>query len=325
MITVNDQSMPLVSIAMATYNGAAYLEEQMSSLLAQTYPETEIVVSDDGSTDGTWALLEKFAEADERVRIYQNQGESGFNGNFIHCFSKCRGEYISPCDQDDYWEPEKTTRLIAALDRAEFAYCDSEFVNAEGRSENIRFSGTRYMFEGSDPRPLIHMNTISGHAMLFPSRCLEQIGQVPKGMFYDWWIAFVLVASGSRVAYVDEPLVRYRRHQQAVTKAEPTDKLRATKRKRMEWHLRLEAFASYPSKHQAYFIDMATAWLGWYRSWNGWAFFRRVWVDRSLIFSLSRRSPASSALKYLLGYQLRHRLQPSSYPLLEMSNTQSGS
>ena len=131
----NADPCPLVSIALATYNAGAYLGEQMDSLLAQSYPHLEIVVSDDGSTDDTRARLARYAEAEARVRLLPQQDRLGFNGNFARCFAACRGAYISPCDQDDRWHPEKTARLLAACQRhGGAAYCDSTFIDDAGRA-----------------------------------------------------------------------------------------------------------------------------------------------------------------------------------------------
>ena len=103
-------NLPLVSIALAAYNGQKYIEKQLISLINQDYKNIEIVISDDCSTDGTWDILESYAKKDSRIRLLPRDFNRGYVNNFIRVFGECRGEFISPSDQDDIWYPEKTRR-----------------------------------------------------------------------------------------------------------------------------------------------------------------------------------------------------------------------
>lgn len=116
--------LPLVSIALATYNAGEYLHAQMASLLAQTYSDIEIVIADDGSDDATFALLKRYVTQDPRIRLLPQSQRLGFNLNFMRCFRACRGQLISPCDQDDIWSPDKTGKLAAACSGNGLASCD---------------------------------------------------------------------------------------------------------------------------------------------------------------------------------------------------------
>jgi glycosyltransferase involved in cell wall biosynthesis len=71
-----------LSIVMCTYNGAAFVEAQVQSILAQTYPFEELVIVDDASTDQTYALLQQLATADARIKLFQNPTNIGYNANF---------------------------------------------------------------------------------------------------------------------------------------------------------------------------------------------------------------------------------------------------
>lgn len=104
---------PLVSIALATYNGERFLRQQLESLLAQTYGNFEIVITDDGSTDSTWSILEEYAKKDSRVFFSKSDRERGFINNFTGAILKCKGEIVFLCDQDDIWYPEKSARHVA--------------------------------------------------------------------------------------------------------------------------------------------------------------------------------------------------------------------
>ncbi len=105
-----------MSVALATYNGAAYVEAQLRSLADQTRPPDELVVTDDGSSDGTVALVEAFAEtAPFAVRISVNQRRLGYTHNFGEALRRCRGDVVFLCDQDDVWYPKKIERILEFL------------------------------------------------------------------------------------------------------------------------------------------------------------------------------------------------------------------
>lgn len=97
-----------VSVAMASYNGAKYLQAQLQSLVEQERQPDELVVSDDASTDTTRDLLCAFAGAAPfRVALYRNAAQGGYGKNFARALSLCGGDLVFLCDQDDVWFPEK--------------------------------------------------------------------------------------------------------------------------------------------------------------------------------------------------------------------------
>lgn len=97
-----------ISIAMATYNGAAYLQEQLDSFLVQKLLPDELVVCDDGSRDETIVILEDFAKlAPFDVRVILNSERLGYTQNFAKAISLCKGDLIFLSDQDDVWYPNK--------------------------------------------------------------------------------------------------------------------------------------------------------------------------------------------------------------------------
>jgi glycosyltransferase involved in cell wall biosynthesis len=98
----------VISIAMATYNGERFLEEQLRTLGEQVKLPDEVVVCDDGSTDRTLEILVQFAErAPFRVRLVINDQRLGWRENFLKAASLCTSDYIAFCDQDDVWLPDK--------------------------------------------------------------------------------------------------------------------------------------------------------------------------------------------------------------------------
>lgn len=112
---------PTISIALATFNGGAYIQEQLDSLAAQVLHPFELVVSDDGSIDQTIDLILKFAKsAPFPVKLVQNPARLGYGLNFLNAASRCTGTHIAFCDQDDVWLPQKLARINAILQGGHF-------------------------------------------------------------------------------------------------------------------------------------------------------------------------------------------------------------
>lgn len=105
---------PTVSVIMCTYNGEAFLKEQLHSIIEQSYPLLEILIFDDASKDDTVKILEAYAEKFPIIKIHQNINNIGYNANFEQALLKAGGEVIAFADQDDYWLPKKIENMISA-------------------------------------------------------------------------------------------------------------------------------------------------------------------------------------------------------------------
>lgn len=323
----NADPSPLVSIALATYNAGVFLDEQINSLLTQTYPHLEIVVSDDGSTDDTYARLTDYAAADPRVRLLPQGARRGFNGNFVRCFAACRGVFISPCDQDDRWHPDKTARLLAACEaQVGAAYCDSSFIDAAGQPlrqrRGARFSDLKVMRHNPSALRLLFSNCVSGHALMFPRALLDQVGAIPAGGYFDWSIALAARVKGMPLAYVDEPLVAYRRHAAAVTASQR--RKRSPDKLARQWALRwvmLSRALEHPTVSPASVPDpvaFQTMLRGWLTAYCCPEMVRTLMPHRHEVFPEAK--PAARWFKVLglfWGYRLRARVAPRRYPAIQ--------
>ena len=106
-----------ISVAMATFNGARYLREQLDSICRQSRLPTELIVCDDGSTDDTVAILRAFAaEAPFRVVVDAHGQRLGFNANFLRAVALCPGDLVALCDQDDVWDERKLAVCAPVFD-----------------------------------------------------------------------------------------------------------------------------------------------------------------------------------------------------------------
>jgi glycosyltransferase involved in cell wall biosynthesis len=110
-----------ISVAMATYNGALYLQDQLDSLLAQELAPLELIITDDGSQDDTVSLIENFSTyAPFPVRLEKNTERLGYGRNFLKAASMCKGTYVAFCDQDDVWLPNKLSQVSFVLAKDDY-------------------------------------------------------------------------------------------------------------------------------------------------------------------------------------------------------------
>lgn len=208
------RSPPLISVALCTFNGARYLREQLDSVVAQTHIAIEVVAVDDGSRDETRTILQDYSVRDPRIRWHGNDRNRGPTASFERAMSMGSGEFIAPCDQDDIWHPDKLARLLAAIGKRDLAYCDSEYVDASGRTLQRRVSDDTSMLSGTAPVAFLFANSVSGHAAMLRRELFERARPFPDDVYHDWWLA-LCAAGGNGVGYLDQALVRFRRHETA--------------------------------------------------------------------------------------------------------------
>ncbi|MBR3289830.1 MAG: glycosyltransferase family 2 protein [Clostridia bacterium] len=199
------------SVAMATYNGGAYIREQLDSVRAQLDPDDEIIVSDDGSTDDTRAIVEALSANDPRIRLTDGP-QQGLIRNFEHALSLCRGEIIFLSDQDDVWLPGKVETCTAALSSPDvwLVLHDAHIVDAEQNRLHESFFEWRGVREGT-LRNLIK-NSFIGCCMAFRRELLDIALPFPDGIpMHDQWLGMLAMKYGE-VVFLKKPLLDYRRH-----------------------------------------------------------------------------------------------------------------
>ena len=215
----------MISVIMASYNGARYIREQLDSLLQQTVPPDEILVCDDHSTDETVRIIEEY-EKDGTVRIRHTEHEEnrGVLKSFEDAYALSTGEIIFFCDQDDRWKPEKIEITMKALQEsgAVMAFTNAEMVDGElnplGQTlwENIRFSipeGKEYaILDGKEfSAELAYHNVVTGMTMAVRRELLDQCIPFSPVMLHDNQIALKACGAG-KIAAIGTPLVLYRQH-----------------------------------------------------------------------------------------------------------------
>ncbi len=203
-------------MALCSFNGERFLPAQLDSVLAQEDVEIEVIALDDGSSDDSLALLHKYASRDARIRVQRNPQNLGPTASFERAMALCHGDFIAPCDQDDLWHPRKLATLLAAIGHADLAYCDSDYIAADGSPLQRHVSDDMAMLSGASPIKFLFANSVSGHAALVRKSLLEIARPFPQHSFHDWWLA-LCAAGRDGIVFVPQSLVQFRRHGDAVS------------------------------------------------------------------------------------------------------------
>ncbi len=213
-----------VDILVATFDGERWLAAQLDSLLAQTHAGVRIIIRDDGSRDGTGAIIARYAAGHPQlIRVLADDGNNRRAcGNFAELLRHAEAPYAMFCDQDDVWHPDKVAVSLATMRVAEAAspgapvlvHADLAVVDealapiAPSLARFLRLDlagGTRL------PRLLAH-NVVTGCTMLMNRPLIARCLPIPsEAIMHDWWVALVAAACG-RIALVPRPLVEYRQH-----------------------------------------------------------------------------------------------------------------
>ncbi len=211
-----------ISIAMTTYNGERFLQEQLDSFLRQTRLPDELVVCDDGSQDRTVDILEAFAgRAPFTVRIYKNHQNLGFSKNFEKSMTLCEGDIIAFSDQDDVWLPEKLSFIENVF--INYASVVLVFNNAIVANQDlaplgytlwdvISLSRINHIFNQTNIGEFIIKNDfIYGHLISVRKCLLSELFPIPNSWTFDWWIPF-MASLYSDIYALPDALSKYRQH-----------------------------------------------------------------------------------------------------------------
>jgi glycosyltransferase involved in cell wall biosynthesis len=287
-----------VSVAMATYNGEAYLREQIDSILAQTFRRFELIIIDDDSTDGTIGLLEHYREKDARIKTFFNKKNLGYRETFYSALSKCSGEYILFSDQDDIWVPEKINTLLKTIGDNLLVFSNSILINEHGVSLQKKLSDTVRMIQPGQPeinRGFVIGNCVWGHTIMFHHSLTRIEKIVNPDQPHDWWFA-VMSSHMNKIRYCAEVLNYYRQHEKNLTQAVPSQESKRKKmtgRKQEEYDTqlsRLVAIGALPFNMDKEFYQE------WHKLYlqrkKGFSFplFRFLLANRKAIFCMKRKN-----------------------------------
>lgn len=198
----------LISIIMAAYNAEKTIEQAINSVLNQTYPNFELLVVNDCSTDKTAALVEAVAKKDNRVRLISNKKNSGVSYTRKHGLEETRGEWIAILDSDDAWKPEKLEKQINLQKKtnADLLFTGSAFMDADGKPIDWYLAAPAEVTY----RQLLKQNVLSNSSALVRKELYAKYYAVGDGMHEDFALWLNILKDGRKAYGVDEPLLIYR-------------------------------------------------------------------------------------------------------------------
>lgn len=215
--------MKTVDIAMATYNGENFLEEQILSIQKQSYQNWNLYISDDGSTDSTVKLIQRFASEDSRIKLINTERKGGVIANFNCALEHTVSEYIALCDQDDIWPSERLEKMVCniklkeenGINRPIMFFSDLVLVDEKG----FEISESFYKFNNLNPYLNMKKNrlcwncTIYGCTTIINRSLLNISIPIPStALMHDQWLALKASHSGG-LYYLDGfKSIRYRQH-----------------------------------------------------------------------------------------------------------------
>lgn len=216
------RDLPLVSVAVVTYNQVAFLKECIEAILAQDYPNIEIVVADDASPDGTRDLLHAYkAVHGDKFVLKLAEVNRGITANQNQALFACSGKYISWMAGDDLMLPGKISKQVAFLEaHPDHAICyhDLDVFHSDTGKTLRRHSQVDHPRTG-DVRTIVRHGAFNGAVSNMVRReCSPERGFDPRLPIASDWLYWVdCLWSGGKIGYIDEVLGRHRRHDNNVT------------------------------------------------------------------------------------------------------------
>lgn len=216
----------MTEILMAVWNGGKYLHEQIDSILAQDCKDWTLTISDDGSTDGSAAVIDCYVQKyPDRIRRYHSGKRFGnARDHFFHLMAHSEGDWLLFCDQDDVWHQNKVRLFTAALRKAEAQYGKDDpilvFSDQAVVDEQLRPIAPSLMKlqqqdpEAVDIRNILFQNIVTGCTCGINRSMAKLAGQClrpEETVMHDWWLALTAARFGHMV-YLPESTIDYRQH-----------------------------------------------------------------------------------------------------------------
>jgi glycosyltransferase involved in cell wall biosynthesis len=209
-----------VSVAMTTYNGEKFVRDQIKSILSQTRRPDQLVICDDGSTDGTASIIKDFTdEYPELIDYYENQENLGVTKNFEKAITHSHGDVIMISDQDDVWKENKIASQLKQYNESEKGLIchNSTLVSPDLTPITDLWSSNKYQHglarssKDAFEQLVYKYNFVQGATMLFESELKDWILPIPDTWQYDYYIA-IISSLVSGIYDIDEELLLYRQH-----------------------------------------------------------------------------------------------------------------
>ena len=197
---------------MTTYNGARFLNQQLDSIINQTYKNIEIIIVDDCSADSTIEIINSYIDKYSFIKLYQNPKNLGVVKSFEKAIKLCTGDFIALSDHDDVWFPNKLQILLDNIGDNLLIHSDAVLVDEYMNIIANSYFSTVKTQKLSGFTDYLLMNNVTGCTMLFSRKLMDLAIPIPEGFYiHDHYLAIMASFYGT-IKLLDEPLVFYRQH-----------------------------------------------------------------------------------------------------------------
>lgn len=212
------KSRPMISVLIPIFNGERYLQESLESIKSQTFIDFEILLIDDGSTDGSMSILKKFAQHEKRVRVI-SKTNSGLTDTLNHGLLECRGNWIARMDQDDIASPKRLELQVNKFESDDaLVLVGSDFATFDEQTQKTKL----YRVPPTHEQLVERLERLRGFfphsSALIHAETIRRIGGYdPLALFNEDWDLWLRLSASGKIGSVTECLVTIRKHPQQMT------------------------------------------------------------------------------------------------------------
>ena len=263
--------MSQITILLATYNGAKFIESQLLSIIGQTFRDWILFVHDDGSTDNTLDILAKWAKIDSRIHIIEDKISFGNAAeNFMHLSKLASSDYVMFCDQDDVWFENKIQWMYDLIKNKDQCIPQLVYSSAYLWTDYIIPGDKLPLFFAKKLNDFLFLNCgINGCFGLFNLKTLDLLQQQNNQQAMHDHILQLIVLCFGEISYIKEPFMLYRRHNETVTNGKTHSKLleKVTQNKEVpvidknHYNVILQFYESYKDSLSKDKLEILTAYL----------------------------------------------------------------
>lgn len=198
-----------VSVAMTTYNGEKYVEEQVKTILKSLREVDELIISDDGSTDNTLEIIRSIE--DKRIKLIDGP-KKGLKQNFNNAIKNSTGDIIFLSDQDDIWMENKVEEVLKEFENENIILIQHDAVVIDENNNTIYESFAKHRKVKNGIIKNLIKNSYHGCCIAFRKELKKEILPIPENIYlHDEWIGLVAELNG-KTKFIDKKLIKYRRH-----------------------------------------------------------------------------------------------------------------